>query len=126
MKKLMLVCIQHRLTDEQRESLLNDYELSFLEDENRELFLELCNTPCNHFELRDLADDLLEMSSEYDALLLPIGSPAFQVIFGQKSVNYPSMEFYFAHSERVSIEKKNEDGSVEKTSIFKHKGWIII
>jgi len=118
MKKLW--CSPHKPLPEQGEGFF------MLGDVNPELQQRLNNTSAEVKELYALAKELLEFAQrgKFD-LFQPGGSPAFQFILGNLASNSPIRIFY-AHSERVSVEKTLPDGRVEKTSVFKHRGWICL
>lgn len=119
----LLVAIQHRLTNEQLEELklLGFTNVKTLEEANPPLFKALSNTPSSEGELDKLATELAQTSANFDAVVLPIGSPAFNFLISRKLNNKGVL---FAHSERVSIEEPNEDGSIIKKSVFKHIKFI--
>lgn len=104
-------------------------ELVYLKDVNPILQEKLNNTPANRLELHDLAISLFDFAgkNEVDYLVQPGGSPAFQSALGRIQANYPGCaDLMYAHSERVSVDKQEEDGSVTKTSVFKHVKFIVM
>lgn len=104
-------------------------ELVYLKDVNPSLQEKLNNTPANRNDLYALAIEIFDFAGkqEIDYLVQPGGSPAFQMSLGCIQANYPgSADVMYAHSERVSIDKHEEDGSVTKTSIFKHVKFIVM
>lgn len=118
----ILVTMQHNLTPEQIEEL-KEYELIHLKECNPQLFAKIANSPWGWAALVDLSEDLLNEADNQkcEILLRPLGSPAFNSVLDklmeQSKKRYDSL---FAHSERVSIDEPQEDGSVIKKSIFKH------
>ncbi len=87
-------------------------------------FLNNCTS--SKKDLIQHAEDLHEIArSEYAWLVQVGGSPAFQMCFGKVSmVNMRMTYCLYAHSERVSEDLLMEDGSVKKTSYFKHIKFI--
>ena len=131
-----LICMQHELTDNQIHELeyskLGIQKIDSLKNVNADLFSVLSSMNGNE-GLQCLSDRLHEVIYEgrYKFVILPIGSPAFMYCFAQSSMDiencsYPNYEALFSHSERKSIEKINEDGTVTKSSIFEHKKFIVI
>ena len=142
MKKI-LNTMQHALTDEQIIDLNNMFtqnNISNLRDVDNELFKQISNISVDA-NLNDLAEQLLNVAKEFDIVILPIGSPAFMFKFATKippkvpSILFPNifnppvnmdLTFLFAHSDRVSVEKQNEDGTVTKTNTFKHVKFLVM
>lgn len=127
MKKI-LNTMQHALTSEQETDLggmFGKHQLQDLRDVNFELFKQLSNIAVDS-NLNDLANCLLEVARKFDIVILPIGSPAFMFKFATKTPANMDITFLFAHSDRASIEKQNEDGTVTKTNIFKHVKFLVM
>jgi len=142
MKKI-LNTMAHALTDEQIIDLNNMFtqnNISNLRDVDNELFKQLSNITVDS-DLNYLANWLLEVARKFDIVILPIGSPAFMFKFATKippkfpSILFPNifnppvnmnLTFLFAHSDRISIEKQNEDGTVTKTNTFKHVKFLVM
>lgn len=120
MKNLkFLWCSAHQPTQEQVNSL--DGELIFLKEVAPELMAQLTNTPTGRGEMAVLAIAVDNTASKFGATIVQLGgSPAFLFVAGAKI----KTDIIFADSERVSEDKLQPDGSVVKTSIFRHKGWI--
>ncbi|HPW67759.1 MAG TPA: hypothetical protein PLS84_11860 [Salinivirgaceae bacterium] len=127
MKKI-LNTMQHALTSEQETDLggmFGIYYLRELQDVNFELFKQLSNIAVDS-DLNDLANCLLEVARKFDIVILPIGSPAFMFKFATKTPANMDITFLFAHSDRIAIEKTNDDGTITKTSIFKHVKFLVM
>ncbi|MCK9235886.1 MAG: hypothetical protein M0P09_06175 [Acholeplasmataceae bacterium] len=127
MKKI-LNTMQHALTSEQETDLggmFGKHQLQDLRDVNFELFKQLSNIAIDS-NLNDLANCLLEVARKFDIVILPIGSPAFMFTFSRLTHFHRDIVFMFAHSDRVSVEKQNEDGTVTKTNIFKHVKFLVM
>lgn len=88
-----------------------------------ELQSKLNNTPASLKELIELADELTRNCRNLGGTILvqPGGSPAFQAVLGTRNTWIP---MWYAHSERVSQDEPQADGSIKKISIFKHVKFI--
>lgn len=117
--KTLLVCMQHNLNQQQFNEL-KDYDIFYLKDVNPDLFKYLANCSSNEEELRNLSFQLIEVANKYSTTLLPIGSPAFMYLFAQEFLG----DVLFAHSQRMSVDEPQADGSVKKVSVFKHLKFI--
>ena len=119
-----LWCSVHKPTAEQTEELLAKGKLYFLVDIDPAMQDSLNNCPANRAELSRLAVDLSYKAGEY-TIVQPGGSPIFQFMLGlvaeQAGID---ASILYAHSERVSIDTPQSDGTVVKTSVFKHLGFI--
>lgn len=126
--KKALNTMQHPLTDDQiadLNNMFNEVNVSKLMDVDLELSKQLSSVSVDA-NLDDLANKLIEVARKFDIVILPIGSPAFMFKFARKTHANVDITFLFAHSDRVSIEKQNEDGTVSKTSIFKHVKFLVM
>jgi hypothetical protein len=127
MKKI-LNTMQHALTSEQETDLggmFGKHQLQNLRDVNNKLFKELSNISVDS-NLKELANELLDISTQFDAVILPIGSPAFMFTFSRLTHFHRNSVFMFAHSDRIAIEKTNDDGTMSKTSVFKHVKFLVM
>jgi hypothetical protein len=127
MKKI-LNTMAHALTDEQIIDLNNMFtqnNISNLRDVDNELFKQLSNITVDS-DLNYLANCLLEVARKFDIVILPIGSPAFMFTFSRLTHFHRDIVFMFAHSDRISVEKQNEDGTVTKTNTFKHVKFLVM
>lgn len=127
MKKI-LNTMQHALTDEQIIDLNNMFtqnNISNLRDVDNELFKQISNISVDA-NLNDLAEQLLNVAKEFDIVILPIGSPAFMFTFSRLTHFHRDIVFIFAHSDRISVEKQNEDGTITKTNVFKHVKFLVM
>lgn len=131
----ILKTLIHKLTDAQRAELGNA-EIVELKTIAPELAVFLANTSDNDDELVRKADELIALTLDYNAVLLPCGSPKFAWILAKR---WPeSVKPLFAHSVRESIEKEVEKfepiadepdkfkkvKTVEKVSAFNHIRWF--
>lgn len=119
----VLVCMQHKLTDEQLKELndLGFNNIHQLKDVDNELFNQVANCPVDETELTKLAKQLERVVKDFDAIVLPIGSPAFNFVFNRLLSN---IRVLFAHSERVATGTTQPDGTVTKNVLFKHIRFI--
>lgn len=125
-KEKVLWASTHKLLPEQIEEL-KDYEVVKLEDVNVELYNKISNSPDDKIYLKMLARELvwysLYLGVKY--LLQPAGSPAFIACVAEVLSN-SHLRLGFSHSARVSSEVIDIDGSVKKTSVFKHSHFIFL
>ena len=125
-KKYLWASPVHKPTEEQISELLAQGTVDYLKEVRPELANKLANCPADKAELNDMAQELLYLQKENRYILVqPGGSPAFQYQLGVRhSEKYPKGDctgsILYAHSERVSVEVEQADGSVVKTSVFKH------
>ncbi len=124
---MFLNCTAHELTEEQKQKAL-EYSniLMDLKTYNPNLWEKLVNCPAEVETLKTLAEELLsffrelwQKSNQNLLIHFPIGSPAFQAIFFQKldRKNLP-IRILFSHSDRVSVEEIQPNGSVIKKGLF--------
>ena len=55
-----------------------------------------------------------------------IGGAPYLMSELEKTLKEAGVQPLYSFSERVSVEKAGENGEVVKTSVFQHKGWIVI
>jgi len=132
---MFLNCTAHELTQDQIK-LARDYadKILDLKADNTDLHTKLVNCPPEIEVIQYLALDLLQyLMSKYNeseaklTVHLPIGSPAFMAVFFMK-LDRVSLSFriVFSHSDRVSIDERQEDGSIVKRAVFKFIKFIEI
>ena len=116
-----LWCSAHSMTPDQEWGK----NIFMLKDVNPGLHEKLLNCPSDKEELMNLAISLLEYAkkNEISYILQPAGSLAFQFRLGICAPDYP-VTIVYAHSERQSVDVDNGDGTVTKTSVFKHVAWV--
>ena len=124
--KNLLWCSAHTPTKEQMESLNSMGQVIFLKDVNTSIQDRINNCSSDRRELMALAQELNKIRLELDCTIVQLGgSPMFLYIAGATINSCLSKQvLIFAHSERVSVDMPQEDGTVVKTSVFKHIGWI--
>ena len=126
----VLNTMQHTLTSTQIAELQEKYGIDVqivdLKAFSMSLFSQLSNISANA-DLSTLACDLICTINlnNFNAVILPIGSPAFMYTLASRNDEICADKL-FAHSERVSKEVTNADGTVTKTSVFNHIGFITI
>lgn len=128
LKREIIWCPQHQITATQREELGDLFpgiQVVTLQELDPELFKELADSPPDWEKLTFLSERLMYSTWERKALVLPIGSPAFQLALGQVMSKYPARpRFLWAHSVRESEDIPQADGSTKKVSVFRHKGFF--
>ena len=138
MKKKILWCPQHQITEEQEKELGQEwpgFKIATLEKEYGKLFNMLQNCPIERVKLKRLALELKKTTEKFGLVVLPIGSPAFMWEFAQRitcsyklssdsdsdsDIRVYGPQFLFSHSRRVLKDILQKDGTVIKISIFKH------
>lgn len=118
----ILVAMQHQLQEVQETELL---EGGFQPAESlafNELKIKLSNVKFDA-NLQELALNFVSLLKEekYEAVLLPIGSPAFNCVLAQQ-LAHTNIKLLFAHSERIV--NIADDGT--KNVKFVHQGFIIL
>lgn len=129
----ILNTIQHNLTDLQSDQLT---EMGFdwdavepLKEFFPEVFASLSNSPADEETLIHLAEILITIirAGMYEAVILPLGSPAFMFTFAKLIGKQDSTtKFLFAHTERQSVDELQPDGSVKKVAVFNHVKWLVL
>jgi hypothetical protein len=91
---------------------------------NVQAFLDNCSD--SYEDMLETAKDLHDIAMKDNAVLVqPGGSPAFQYVLGKVRMTALRMStVLYAHSERVSEDIPQEDGSVKKVSVFRHAKFI--
>ena len=121
--KTNLWCSIHQPSKDQ---LAEIGKIVFLADVNPLLQDKLNNSPIDAKELRELAREFITFVIENNYFPVQVGgSIAFQYTLGKMAADIPFAVKY-AHSERVSIDEPQADGSVKKVSIFKHVKFITV
>jgi hypothetical protein len=127
MNILIAINPQHKLTPEQLNQL-EPHTCQRLEEVDSKLAETLSNIQDNDVEMGywKLACSLINIGDDYDAVILPISSPAFMfrlaLELGLSDDPHCLDKYYFAHSDRVVIEQRSDDGGeVQKKTIFQHR-----
>ena len=121
MKKI-LIAMQHNLQQGQTEELLESGFQPTESEAFNALKPELSNINFDA-DLHELADKFVSLLEEekFDAVLLPIGSPAFNFVLAQELAQ-TNIQVLFAHSQRLVT--LADDGS--KNVVFVHQGFIFL
>jgi hypothetical protein len=125
MKVLIAINPSHSLTKSQLAEL-EGFDWKRLEDVDANLAQKLANLTDQNVEKSywEFSSWLMRLSDQFDAVVLPIGSPAFQFRFALELglCNDPMCldKFFFAHTERKTVEVE-KDGTVQKASVFEHQ-----
>jgi len=132
---MFLNCTAHELTPEQI-TFAKEYSsvIVDLKADNNDLHTKLVNCPPEIAVIQDLVRELLQyLKNKYNeseaklTVHLPIGSPAFMAVFFIKlDRNTLPFQIVFSHSDRVSVDEKQADGSIVKRAIFKFIKFIEI
>ena len=128
MKKILWAAA-HPILEAQREELRNlygeDVQIDILKNNDLDM-PNIFDSPKDATSLCNLAERFLFKVKEhqYDIVVQPAGSPAFQFALGVASYNKEKIKILYAHSERKIIEEENEDGTIIKKSMFEHSHFI--
>ena len=129
MRKIAIWCTKaHPIQDIQKMDLFSNHgidEIINISDLNIPFQADLDNSPIGKKNLKELAKKLIEyLIKLYPncniVIVQPSGSPAFQYSLGSIADNYKNIETLYAHSERVSEDVVQPDGTIKKLSVFKH------
>lgn len=124
----------HDMLDEQFEDLKNNHffnlereNIKMLKDINKDLFNQISNTPSKKADILLLVNKFVNfmVNNNFSVVIQPEGNIVFQIYLANACMKN-NIAMYYAHSERVSEERKTEDGRIEKISYFKHKCFIKI
>lgn len=124
---LVINMVQHALSGEQEKELGKLGRIECGREILPSIYPKIANSPNTTLGIRQLVNELytnlLDLSEKEEVYVhLPLGSPAFMFKLGMViglHGRWKNMKFVFSHSERVSIDEKQEDGSVVKRSVFK-------
>ncbi len=125
----------HTLTPEQKQVARNYSDTIIdIKDDKLSLYERLTNCPSEVTELNKLCDDYFQYIENLYSKLngdlvlhFPIGSPVFNAIFFLRlNRERFKIRIVFSHTERVSIDEKQPDGSIIKKAIFKFVKFIEI
>ena len=120
----VLSIMAHELSQEQRDDFARSNEgivvFQQLKDVNDILYKDLIQCSPYINDLESLAEEIAILSNEYDAIILPIGSPAFMFLLARE---IKGVECWFSHSDRVSEE---DPVTGIKVSTHKHIRFILV
>ena len=122
-EKGFMWCSAHQPTTEQMVELLESGKVTFLKDVAPELQQKINNCPPDRDVLSGMAKDLLSFTEDY-TLVQVGGSPMFLYVLGSVvGAHLSKRAMLFAYTKRISEDVPQKDGSIKKTSIFKHEGF---
>lgn len=133
---MFLNCTAHDLTPEQFEKALEiSRDIKDLKQIHPKLWEKLTNCPAEQEKLKSLCEEYIKFLREFTEIQVkqnvkmnlhfPIGSPALMALFFLEYGKNPfPVKFFFSHSERVSIDELQKDGSIVKKVIFKFQGFL--
>ena len=118
MRKMIVIFNHEVLSEEQikySKSKLDVSDIKYLDEDSKQIWRQI-----------DPFLDKLDLSLIEDCILKISGKRDFVLIQGEFGATYKLVSFCFEHgripvyatTERKAVEKKNEDGSVEKRSLF--------
>ena len=65
-----------------------------------------------------------ELTKRYECHAVMIGGAPYFATEQERALWYACIRHCYAFSKRVSVEKVNDDGTLTKTQVFKHAGFI--
>lgn len=113
---------QHNPTPEQVADGVVDYP--HIKAEVKEL-LTFNDIPSQEEILRR-AEELTNIVKRYDGGSAMIGGAPYLMGTLEQTLKKARIQPLYSFTERVSVENNNPDGSVTKTAVFKHKGWVVV
>lgn len=129
---MIINTMQHQLTAIQIRNLENssigNNDIVSLKEIDNGLFTELANCPADVNKLYELAARLTSIINDKkpEAVILPIGSPAFMFILSKEIGMNNRTRFMFSHTERNSVDEHQPDGSIVKRVVFNHVKWLSV
>lgn len=135
---LFINLTQHKLTGEQRKKIFEMWDVKKimeLDDLTRELPIEkLKNSPSDEYELENVASEVISFLRELEeregklVIHLPIGSPSFMFCLSREIMDawFTGCDWIivFSHTDRMSEEITQPDGSIKKITKFKFKKFV--
>lgn len=115
----------HKPTPPQMEELTLTGQVLFLSNIQPSLQARLNNTPSTQVECEELAEEIQQLEYKGNFTLVQLGgSPKFLATYGSMLKEGYNQVPLFAHSERVSQDEIQADGSIKKVSVFNHIKFI--
>nr|DAJ23610.1 MAG TPA: hypothetical protein [Caudoviricetes sp.] len=118
--KTIINLTQHEMTNEQ----LDGFEQ--VGQSYRDMikgFLTFDNLPTRE-QINACAGTLARIASSQKATHAMIGGAPYLMGPLEAALTYYGVQPLYAFSKRESVEKKLDDGTIQKVSVFKHAGWI--
>lgn len=115
----MLNLTQHNITKEQEKE-------GVVEPKNKDYVCSLLtfDTMPTEDQLKESARKLAEYALFQKEKKVMIGGAMYLMPYLIDELNKRGIEAYYSFSERQSVDKQLEDGTVEKNTIFKHCGFV--
>ena len=118
---------QHELTPEQREFI--DIECHTVRQKVKDLltFTELPTKEEIYYRALDLAaivENIVDQDEQVDLFLVLIGGAPYLMKPLIEELKKIGVTPVFSYTDRVSVETMQPDGSVVKTQVFKHLGYV--
>lgn len=110
---------QHNSTHDQQEQGLFD-----LSEATALKTLLTFNSLPTKAEIRERAESIAQLAQDTNAPFAMIGGAGYLMASLESALIAKGITPLHAFSQRVSVEKHNEDGTVSKENIFKHVGFI--
>lgn len=109
---------QHNATQDQKDAGVFDLE-------NAELrkLLTFNDLPTKA-EIQERAESIAQLAQDANATFAMIGGAGYLMPSLESALMAKGITPLHAFSQRISIEKHNEDGTVSKENVFKHIGFI--
>jgi hypothetical protein len=120
-KVKILNLTQHVPSSEQSEAGVEEPES---ETKSRIKALLDFQSPPTREEIESRSASLAEIVSEAGAESAMIGGAPFLMSALERALKKEGVKPLYAFSRRESVEKKQEDGSVVKTTVFRHLGFV--
>jgi hypothetical protein len=112
---------QHNASPEQVEAGVVELDLS--SSTNIRSKMTFNNLPTAE-ELTNVANDIAATVSALGHTSAMIGGAPFFMSYLENALTAQNIQFMYAFSVRQSVETTNPDGSVTKTAVFKHLGFV--
>ena len=110
---------QHNATQDQKDAGVFDLE------NNAELRKLLTfNELPTKAEIQERASDIADLAAQTGAKFAMIGGAGYLMPSLESALQRAGITPLHAFSQRVSVERTNEDGTVSKENVFKHIGFI--
>lgn len=124
MAKIFLNVSNHTLTKDQLEEIqTKGFSVMELEENLKRAWGSM--NPSNWRETcNEVINVVIDMDITIETSLIAGYTPA--VVYLTNELNRYGTTPLYAHTDRVSVEKANEDGTVTKTNVFKHTGFYNI
>lgn len=127
MVKIIYNCMQHDLTSDQISDLNLLYDnAEILNLKDTHIWGKIKESADNVYGLQEQVKEFImsfPVEKDIIALILPVGSPAFMFLLAWQ-LQTSQVDILFAHSDKMSEDISQPDGSIKKISVFKFKHWI--